>query len=57
MITVKGFTATAAAAAAAVVVVVVAMILLNFEFKRMFTLNLAINRIKWWQLTTSRNLR
>ncbi len=46
MITVKGFTATAAAAAA-VVVVVVAMILLNFEFKRMFTLNLAINRIKW----------
>ncbi len=56
MITVKGFTAAAAAAAAAVVVVV-AMILLNFEFKRMFTLNLAINRIKWWQLTTSRNLR
>ncbi len=37
MITVKGFTA----AAVVVVVVVVAMILLNFEFKRMFTLNLA----------------
>lgn len=44
MITVDGDTAAAAVVAA---VVVVAMILLNFEFKRMFTLNLAINRIKW----------
>ncbi len=49
-VNVKGLTAAA-------VIVVVAMILLNFEFKRMFTLNLAINRIKWWQLTTSRNVR
>lgn len=39
MITVNSDTAAA--------VVVVAMILLNFEFKRMFTLNVAINRIKW----------
>ncbi len=43
MITVNGDTTAAAAAAACCV----AMILLNFEFKRMFTLNVAINRIKW----------